>query len=47
MPDWVNEDVEKRLIEVVNKFQKQEKKRKEKTPFFVENARSSATTRKT
>ena len=34
LPDWVNEDIEKRLVQAVDKFQKQEE---EKARFFVEN----------
>ena len=37
LPDWSNENVEKSLDEAVDKFQKQEEKKKKKTRLFVEN----------
>ena len=41
LPDWVNEDVEKRLAETVYKFQKQEEEKK-KTRFSEENDLNSS-----
>ena len=34
LPDWANEEIEKTLVEAVDKFQKEEE---EKTRFYVEN----------